>query len=116
MRRTLTVVAIILTGLMSYGLYNMKYEVRRLTAELAGLEQKIAADRKGLQVLRAEWAYLNRPARLQKLAANHLDLQQIKATQVGFLKELPVRASNKLAKQSTIRVARLASTHIRAAQ
>ena len=30
MRRTLSVAAIILTALMSYGLYNMKYEVRRL--------------------------------------------------------------------------------------
>jgi len=91
MRRTLTLVAIILTGLMSYGLYNMKYEVRRLEAELAGLQHKIATDRDGLQVLRAEWAYLNRPSRLQKLAASHLELAPITATQVGSLDDLPTR-------------------------
>ncbi len=91
MRRTLTVVAIILTGLMSYGLYNMKYEVRRLEARLAGLQDNIAVDRADLQVLRAEWAYLNRPARLQRLATRHLDLVPLKAAQVGLLKDLPLK-------------------------
>ena len=110
MRRTLTVVAIVLTGLMSYGLYNMKYEVRRLEAELSVLQQKIAADRDGLQVLRAEWAYLNRPARLQKLAASHLDLSPIKATQVGSVRDVPLRGA--FAKPAK----RLASANLKVSQ
>ena len=95
MRRSLTVAAIILTGLMSYGLYNMKYEVRRLEAELADLQRQIAADQGGLQVLRAEWAYLNRPARLEKLAARHLDLAPIAAVQVGTFADLPVMGAGR---------------------
>lgn len=104
MRRTLTVVAIVLTGLMSYGLYNMKYEVRRLEAELAGLQHKIALDRDGLQVLRAEWAYLNRPERLQRLATRHLDLVPLRAAQIGSLAELPLKS------------ARLASANVKVVQ
>jgi len=104
MRRTLTVVAIVLTGLMSYGLYNMKYEVRSLEAELAGLQHKIALDRDGLQVLRAEWAYLNRPERLQRLATRHLDLVPLRAAQIGSLAELPLKS------------ARLASANVKVVQ
>lgn len=110
MRRTLTVVAIVLTGLMSYGLYNMKYEVRRLEAELAGLQHRIAGERDGLQVLRAEWAYLNRPARLQKLAANHLDLAPLTAAQVGLLEDLPKRGSAKPISAKPSKGAHLASS------
>jgi len=120
MRRTLTVAAIILTGLMSYGLYNMKYEVRRLEAELADLRQQITVDKQGLQVLRAEWAYLNRPARLEKLATRHLDLAPIAAIQVGSIADLPSMnakpgSGSKFAKKSA-RHARLVSGKAKVAQ
>jgi cell division protein FtsL len=120
MRRTLTVAAIILTGLMSYGLYNMKYEVRRLEAELADLRQQITVDQKGLQVLRAEWAYLNRPARLEKLATRHLDLAPIAAIQVGSIIDLPLMnakpGSGPKTIQKSARHAHLVSGKARVAQ
>jgi hypothetical protein len=92
MRRSLSVAAIILTALMSYGLYNMKYEVRRLEGRLGELKQTLASERQAVQVLRAEWAYLNRPDRLQKLSDRHLDLQPVQVGQMTDLHELPVRA------------------------
>ncbi len=91
MRRALTISAIGLTAVMSYGLYNMKYEVRRLENRVSELHQKLGADREALQVLRAEWAYLNRPDRLQGLAVRHLDLSRVVVSQIGTLEDLPVR-------------------------
>ena len=92
MRRTLSVAAIILTALMSYGLYNMKYEVRRLEDKLTTLNKTLVTERQAVQVLRAEWAYLNRPSRLQDLSGRHLDLQPIEVGQLTDLHELPVQA------------------------
>jgi hypothetical protein len=91
MRRSLSIAAIVLTALMSYGLYNMKYEVRRLEDRLAELKQDLTADRQAVKVLNAEWAYLNRPSRLQSLSNRHLDLQQVQVGQLTDLHELPVR-------------------------
>jgi hypothetical protein len=105
MRRTLSVAAIILTALMSYGLYNMKYEVRRQESRLADLRQTLTSERQAIKVLHAEWAYLNRPARLQDLSGRHLDLQPIQVGQLTDLHELPVRSdvsSQKSAQKSAM--------------
>ena len=91
MRRSLSVAAILLTGVMSYGLYNMKYEVLRLEGKLSGLQHTLVKDRQAVQVLRAEWAYLNRPGRLQRLSNNHLDLQPVEVGQMTDLDGLPER-------------------------
>ncbi len=93
MRRTLTFGAIGLTAVMSYGLYNMKYEVRSLENRVAELNQKLRADREALQVLRAEWAYLNRPDRLQGLATRHLELSRVEVGQIITLDALPARTA-----------------------
>ena len=105
MRRTLSAAAIILTALMSYGLYNMKYEVRRLESRLAELQQTLTSGRQAVKVLHAEWAYLNRPARLQDLSGRHLDLQPVQVGQLTGLHELPVRSEEpgqKLAEKSAM--------------
>ena len=92
MRRTLSVAAIILTALMSYGLYNMKYEVRRLEDKLTTLNKTLVTERQAVQVLRAEWAYLHRPARLDKLSNRHLDLKPVVSSQLTDLDDVPERA------------------------
>lgn len=89
MRRTITLALITLTAVMSYGLYNMKYEVRRLEFRLSEVNADLAADHEALRVLRAEWAYLNRPDRLQELAARHLKLTPLSYDQVTSLAALP---------------------------
>jgi len=42
-----------------------------------------------IRVLRAEWAYLTEPARLQELSARFLDLAPVPARQMASLSELP---------------------------
>ena len=77
------------------GLFHVKYEVQRLEEEL-GLEHRSILERQeAIHILKAEWSYLNRPARLSDLAKRHLGLAPMVGTQVVRLDDLPPRAAQK---------------------
>ncbi len=92
MIRPLTLVAMGLLALMSVALFQVKYEVRDLETELRGLDKQVFVDEEAIQVLKAEWSFLNRPDRLQVLAERYLDLEPVAALQVGALYRIPTRA------------------------
>ena len=54
---------------LAYVIYEVKYQARALDEEIAGLSKEIEAERDGVAVLRAEWSLLNRPERIERLAA-----------------------------------------------
>ena len=78
---------------LSLGVYAMKYEVERLEQRVTALHRALAAQDETLQVLEAEWSYLNRPERLQALATRHLDLVASPVLALGALTEIPFRAA-----------------------
>jgi len=53
--------------------YQQNYATQDALRELDRLNGQIALERERLAVLRAEWAYLNRPDRLSELAAMNFD-------------------------------------------
>ncbi len=68
-------VALAVLGL-AFWAYHVNYGTQDRQAELRGLSREIASLQEGLSVLRAEWAYLNRPERLRELVnLNFADLQ-----------------------------------------
>ncbi len=58
---------------------------------LAKLGVEIHRERDRISALRAEWAQLDSPARIQALAQRHLALKQIDPTQIEPLDHLPER-------------------------
>ena len=82
---------------LSMTLFVVKYEVQDLEGELIDYNRTITEDRQALHVLKAEWSYLNQPARLRMLAERHLGLASIETRQVGTATELlatiPIRIS-----------------------
>ena len=58
------------------------------------LNAEIREQRDAIATLRAEWAKLDAPLRLQGLAERHLELKPINATQYDQLKNLPERPPN----------------------
>jgi len=72
-------------------LYHTSQRVQTLDAELRAVERAIVAEREAIHVLRAEWAYLNDPLRLQPLAAAHAGLQPTTAALIGALADVPER-------------------------
>lgn len=57
--------------------------VQRTEKTLDALQEKIRIERDSLRVLKAEWTYLNRPDRLEQLAASHLPLAAATAQQLS---------------------------------
>jgi hypothetical protein len=73
------------------GLYNLKAQVEDQEKELARIQRAIEDEREAIQVLRAEWSYLNHPERLRRLAAARLDLQPVAQRQMASIGRLAQR-------------------------
>lgn len=73
----------------SMGLYLVKYSVQNIQRDVAEVKTELAAERESLHLLNAEWAYLNRPERLQQLAERHLDLVPLDSRRIENTALLP---------------------------
>ena len=71
--------------------YRIKMESTSRVERVQRLNAEIREQRDAIAVLRAEWARLDAPLRLQGLAERHLGLKPIVATQYDQLKNLPER-------------------------
>ena len=71
--------------------YRIKMESTDRTERVLRLHAEIREQRDAIAVLRAEWARLDAPLRLQGLAERHLPLKSLSATQYDSLKNLPER-------------------------
>ena len=88
MKLNLTVLSIFMFAIISYGLYQLSYEVQQLEKDLGSIERKIVNNKESIRILKAEWAYQNRPDVLQEMAQNHLPLLLIAPYQVASAKDL----------------------------
>jgi cell division protein FtsL len=71
--------------------YEIKFESTLQAERLAKLRLEIRKERDAIATLRAEWAKLDSPARIQGLAQRHLKLKPIDATQIDKFDKLPAR-------------------------
>jgi hypothetical protein len=71
--------------------YRIKMESTARVERVLRLNAEIREQRDAIAALRAEWAKLDAPLRLQGLADRHLGLKPLNATQYDQLKNLPGR-------------------------
>jgi hypothetical protein len=93
MLRFSTLFWITLTVIAGYATIQFKYDVQALERELTGLDGRILRHQEAIHVLKAEWAYLNEPARLERLSRSYLDLSPLRGSQILDLASLPGRAA-----------------------
>ena len=76
---------------MAFWAYNENYKTQEAQARAEALQQEISDARERLRMLRAEWAYLNRPDRLRDLAEINFDtlgLLELRPHQFGRVREV----------------------------
>lgn len=71
--------------------YQIKMESTMRMERVLRLQAEVREQREAIATLRAEWAKLDAPLRLQGLAERHLKLKPITAQQFDSLKNLPER-------------------------
>ena len=71
--------------------YKIKFDSTLQAERVAKLRGELRRERNAIAVLRAEWAKLDTPGRIQGLADRHLALQPVKPTQFDNLDRLPER-------------------------
>ena len=71
--------------------YKIKFESTLQAERVAKLGVEIRRERDRIAALRAEWAQLDNPIRIQALAQRHLGLKPIDPAQIESLDHLPER-------------------------
>ena len=73
----------------TFMLYTVKYEVQSLRAQIAETTKELEHEREALNVVSAEWEYLNRPERLQALSAKYLATGSTTVEQIAVVEAIP---------------------------
>jgi hypothetical protein len=91
MIRRSMVLWMILALLFGVAMFLIKQEVQIREARLDALHRDILGNQESIQVLRAEWSYLNQPVRIESLIRRYMDLRPTDTSQLGGYEALPVR-------------------------
>lgn len=92
MRAAAHFLAAALVAAMSFWAYRVNYETQAALDRVDALRAEIARERDAIRVLRAEWAWLNAPRRLQTLVDAHaeaLALEPMSGVRYGMLAAIP---------------------------
>jgi len=90
--RILNLCVIILLVVAAAYVYEIKFESTLRAERVAKMRTDVRRERDAIAALRAEWATLDNPARIQGLTRRHLTLRPPDATQFDHLGGLPERA------------------------
>ena len=89
MWRFLNVVAICALVGSSVYVYSVKYRTIWSSEQIVTMRHQIQRERDALALLRAEYAYLTRPERIQTLSSRQLDMQPLALDQIVKATDLP---------------------------
>src|SRR5206468_8713692 len=93
-RLIMRIIHLLVIGMLVFAasyVYRIKMESTARTERVLRLNAEIREQRDAIATLRAEWAKLDAPLRLQGLSERHLGLKPLAATQYDSLKNLPER-------------------------
>jgi len=84
---------VVIAGLVSAAayVYKIKFDATMQAEQVAKVRHDIRRERDAIASLRAQWARLDNPTRIQDLADRHLNLRPVEATQFDDFGRLPVR-------------------------
>lgn len=96
MVRVSLLIWVIVIVAVAVAVYQVTYEAQQLEQRLQQVRAEIREEREALHVLEGEWAYLNRPARLARLAAEYLGMVPLAPEQIVAVVQIPPRITRPL--------------------
>ena len=90
MRRSLAL-WLVLATVSGVALFLVKYEVQEREDQLDLLYRQTLENQEAIRVLKAEWSYLNQPARIEGLVRDHLGLGEARIDQMVGVGAIPDR-------------------------
>jgi cell division protein FtsL len=91
MMRLINIFVIAALVVAAADVYKIKFESTRQAQRVVKLRMEIAREQDAIAALRAEWAKLDSPGRIQDLARRHLALKPAEMRQSDRLDNLPER-------------------------
>jgi cell division protein FtsL len=91
MMRLVNIAVIAALVLAAADVYKIKFESTRQAQRVAKLRLEIRREQDAIAALRAQWAKLDNPGRIQELVRRHLALRPLEARQYDRLDNLPQR-------------------------
>jgi hypothetical protein len=92
--------ALVLLVIAAAAVYEIKFESTLRAERVAKMRADVRRERDAIAALRAEWATLDNPARLQGLVRRHLPLVPAEAAQYDPLNQLPERPPQVMRQQA----------------
>lgn len=89
--RILNIIVIVALVFAASYVYKIKFDSTLQAERVAKLRHELRRERDAVAVLRAEWAKLQAPMRIQGLAERHLKLKPALSTQFDTFDNLPMR-------------------------
>lgn len=83
-------------------LFQVSGEAQSYKKRLTALEKEISQYEEDIRILEADWSYLNRPGRLSKLAARHLQLRALTAENFAAPEQIPETSGGKLPRDAVV--------------
>jgi cell division protein FtsL len=91
MLRFFNIVLVLVSLGAAFVLYSLEHATRGVERKIADINRQITDEREMMKLLAAEWSNLTQPARIQKLAEQHLDLKPMSLLQLAAPEELAAK-------------------------
>jgi cell division protein FtsL len=85
-----TIFWLTLAAVAAIAVFQFKYRVQALEAELVALDGQILRTQEATHVLEAEWSFLNEPRRLEQLSRRYLPMAPMTPAQISTVDLLPM--------------------------
>ena len=96
MRKYSNIILLLCLVITVFGLFQIKYSVQYLQKYVAEIKRQVYEEKASIHILKAEWAYLNHPSRLNLLAKKYLTMQEAKIFQIFEYNEKTLFHHNKI--------------------
>jgi cell division protein FtsL len=92
MKNFLIILTIIISS-FTFTIYKVEQRVKGVMQEIKMVKTEIKKDSEEIRVLKAEYAYLSQPKRIEVIAKNYLKMDSLKDEDIRTIKGLPKRKS-----------------------